>query len=328
MRTALPLILGFEGTILTQPWIKHLANIKPMGLILFRRNLKDAEQIRQLTNELRDLLGPVVISIDQEGGSVSRLDLVKIPAPARVGKIADWAEVEAIIRLQAETLADLGIDLNLAPVLDIDSAGENPALTDRSFSDDPERVARYAAAMIRLHEEYGVGTCGKHFPGFGACRFDPHTAMGICEAAEDDRQKALFPFAQAIRSGIPAIMSTHAIFPFDDRENIATFSRQVLHHLLRGELGFAGLILTDCVEMAGRGDWSPGEIAEKSLRAGNDLIISAFTLVGEMAFQQALADRIRHLRETDDNMAFHLAQTEQRLKAYRERFPIEPAASK
>lgn len=301
-----PLILGFDGTELNRNLANFLEKVNPAGIILFSRNLKNAQQSRRLIRDIRDLLGSVLVTIDHEGGAVSRLpaDMPSAPSPASLGRLLDWERIQEAIRLQAEVLAWLDIDLNLAPVLDLYVSDKNRALATRTFHDNSELVARYGLEMITGHADFGIGTCAKHFPGFGACEFDPHFSTGHFNASEGLWRRGLAPFQEAIQGGALAIMSTHALYPGRDPENIATFSSALLRDLLRDRLHFQGLVLTDCIEMAGTGPNTPSrELVSRCLKAGNDLIISSFSLKKNREFQEELANGIRQAAAKNTNVA-------------------------
>lgn len=262
-----------------------LALIREHGIhnfILFTRNVTNREQLRSLGRELRAAcavqgLDPPLIAIDQEGGSVARLlpPFTQFPGAREMAGAEDPEDtLSRYAAVCARELLGVGVNLNLAPVLDVCPAGENLFMEHRSLGGDPERVAYLGALIIREMQDLGLAACAKHFPGLGAAVVDPHqdlpvVARSLAELLHQDLQ----PFRAAIRAGVAAIMTSHTIYQALDSEP-ATLSARILSGLLRQELGYGGLIITDDLEMGAienRG--SVAQAALKAFGAGADLLL-------------------------------------------------------
>lgn len=287
-----PILIGFEGTRLHQTLQQHLSKINPAGIVLFKRNIVSLAQTRQLINEVRDFLGPVIVAIDHEGGLVSRFpdDCPFPPSPMALSRAGDPQLLLDACFIQAELLAYLGINLNFAPVLDLSTDLRNPAIGTRAFSGNPDEVADYGKTCLAAHNTWGIGSTGKHFPGHGRSVTDSHLAAGeVAADIEILRKKDLVPFQDLISSGIPAVMMAHLVFPALDPEAPAMFSRKIVTELLRNKMGFQGLVISDCVEMSAiGGNYQPEQIARNGITAGVDLFISSFSLKKSTDFQVAL----------------------------------------
>jgi beta-N-acetylhexosaminidase len=247
------------------------------GYLLFPGDGVKPSDVRRLTDALRARNGdlPPLIAIDQEGGAVARLqeDVEPIPAMMALGAADD---VELTRRAGEQVAFDLrraGCTLDFAPVLDLSVDPGNAVIGTRSFGADPQRVAVHGAEFARGLTRGGVIPCYKHFPGHGATPIDSHEALPVVDADEATlRARDLVPFA-AVAEDAPAIMSAHVLVPAFDTQHPATASRRIVHDLLRVELGFRGLFVTDCLEMgavAGRGGV---ESAVDALNAGADLLL-------------------------------------------------------
>ncbi|HYC77501.1 MAG TPA: glycoside hydrolase family 3 N-terminal domain-containing protein, partial [Planctomycetota bacterium] len=234
----------------------HLEAIRPGGLVLFRRNIASAPQVASWIRDARDLLGPDLrIAVDQEHGLVTRFDreLAVFPGAMALGAagMREPSLGEHLARECGEAagaqLAELGVDVNLAPVCDLAVRGDNPGLGVRSFSAHAALAGRLAAAWTRGQRSAGVASTLKHFPGLGAATLDTHLDLPYAEVRDLDAQ--LEPFAAGIAAGAECVMSTHAAFPALDADAPATFSAPILRGLLRERLGFRGVLVTDDLEM-------------------------------------------------------------------------------
>jgi beta-N-acetylhexosaminidase len=224
------------------------------GVIYFTRNVSSPEQTRALSESLQETSEtPLFISIDQEGGLVNRLPFFPaVPSPMAVGATGDTEYARSVAEMTATQLRAVGVNLNLAPILDINTNPDNPVIGTRSFGETPETVAAFGTTYLETLQSAGILSCGKHFPGHGDAATDSHMDMPRIDAAgERLREVELVPFVEAIDAGIGAIMSAHVVFPAvaesDDRP--ATLSKSVLTGLLREDLGFDGIVLTDDMEM-------------------------------------------------------------------------------
>ncbi len=251
--------------------------------ILFRRNVESEKQLARLSRDLvaccrQQGLGPCLISIDQEGGTVARL-----PEPfaqfgdARLYGEAPQARQDLLeyARLCSRDLNSIGVNMNFAPVLDVCPRGQGCFMERRSLGADPVRVGELGALLIAAFQGNGIAACAKHFPGLGEAVIDPHLQLPV---VTDSRQKIiecdLLPFQAAIRAGVAAIMTSHVIYEHIDPHTLATFSAPILTDLLRRDLGYEGLVVTDDLEMgAVENDMGVPEAAVRAVQAGADLLL-------------------------------------------------------
>jgi beta-N-acetylhexosaminidase len=284
------LFAGFHGAEVPRELADLLAQGRLGGVILFARNIQGPEQVRGLTAALHAAAPaelPVLLAIDQEGGRVQRLRApwTEWPPMRRLGERDDPAETAAVAAAVARELTDLGIGLDFAPVVDVDTNPANPVIGDRSFARDPARVGRHAAAFVTAMQAAGVAACAKHFPGHGDTTSDSHLELPRLEHDLDRlREVELPPFRAAIAAGVASVMTAHVLFPRLDRARPATLAPDVMH-LLRGELGFDGVVFSDDLEMKAVADhFAPEPLVRGSLEAGCDalLVCSRMDLVREV----------------------------------------------
>lgn len=270
------------------------------GVVLMARNLNSADpnSIRTTLADLqRRAAVPLFIAIDQEGGTVNRLraPFHEFPGNMALGatRNPDFAFQQA--QAQARELLALGINWNFAPVMDVNNNPDNPIIGVRSYGADPELVAQMGSATIQGYQQEGLLACAKHFPGHGDTAVDSHLAL---PAIPGDRRRLesveLVPFRAAIAAGVGAIMTTHILFPALDAQRPATLSHAILTKLLREELGYNGLVITDCLEMKAIADTvGTARGAVEALKAGADMVLVAHTLQVQRevvsAIEQALA---------------------------------------
>ena len=273
---------GFDGT---RAPAELLALIESGlgGVILFSRNIESPEQTRMLIGDLKRAAPDrhsLVVSIDQEGGRVARLrgepwaDIPPMRVFGALPRQEGIARGEHLGRLLACELRAVGIDLDFAPVLDVDTNSDNPVIGDRAFSSDPRQVADLGVAFIDAMQAAGVAACGKHFPGHGDTEVDSHVDL---PRQRHGRQRLntveLVPFRAASRAGVAAMMSAHLVCQAIDPELPATLSRAVLD-VLRSEMGFTGAIVSDDLEMGAIArDWSVEQAAVRALAAGCDQLL-------------------------------------------------------
>lgn len=224
------------------------------AVCLFRKNLGSEAEIRQLTSDLREVMGPLaLIGIDQEGGSVIRAtSLPQAPAAMALGAIGDETLAEEVGAAVARGLRHLGINWNFAPVLDINNNPANPVIGERSFGDDPALVTRLARAWMRGSLREGVACCVKHFPGHGDTHVDSHHALpSVDKSLAELEALELKPFRALAQGEVvaPAVMTAHIVYPQLDPEYPATLSRRVLTGILRESMGYEGVVITDALMM-------------------------------------------------------------------------------
>jgi beta-N-acetylhexosaminidase len=249
------------------------------GVILFRRNVESPEQVAELSLDLRSLSPelPVWIGIDQEGGRVARLrrPFTEWPPMVALGRSGDERLAERFGRSLAAELGAVGVSIDFAPVLDVNTNAANPVIGDRALGDRAELVARLGAAVIRGLQGGGVAACGKHFPGHGDTSVDSHLALPIVEhPPERFRAVDFVPFRAAIEARVASIMVAHLLVPVFDEERPASLSRRIVRDILRDELCFDGLIVTDDLEMhAVAAAYSLEQATAAAIAAGCDLVL-------------------------------------------------------
>ena len=272
-------MVGLPGPEMDRMARELVRDLKVGGIILFARNLEGPEQVWQLTHDLqraaREAGGPpLLIALDQEGGPVQRLKapFTIIPAARELGLTATPEEVAALARQVARELALVGINMNLAPVLDVPRSPACPQW-HRAYSSDPERAARFALAAIRGYLAGGVIPVAKHFPGLGDTMADSHQVLPVALSNDAKREADLLPFRLAVAAGAPAIMTAHLLVPpWDSRP--ATLSAVALQDWLRRKLRFPGVIITDDLEMGAiAGQLPVPQAAGEALAAGADLLL-------------------------------------------------------
>ncbi|MDT4931654.1 MAG: beta-N-acetylhexosaminidase [Pseudonocardiales bacterium] len=247
------LLLSFVGPVPPQ-WLLDALAEGLGGVVLFGSNLGDGRGVAALSAKLRETAGhEIVLALDEEGGDVTRLDTVRgssSPGAAALGYLDDLSATEAVYRHLGTRCAQAGVTLNLAPVADVNVDPLNPVIGLRAFSDDSDVAARQVGAAVRGIESTGVAACLKHFPGHGATRTDSHHEVAVLDRtrAEIDAVE-LAPFRAGIAAGARAVMTAHLVVPALDPSVLATVSAPISTGLLRGELGFAGAVVTDALEM-------------------------------------------------------------------------------
>ncbi len=280
------MMVGVPGTRLSPDWERRFSDLAPAGVILFRRNVESLPALRTLTGRLERLaveggFSPLLISADEEGGFLSPILGMDDPAPAAMalGSAESGSLAFESARLVGTRLRRAGINLNLAPCLDVNDEPDNPVIGPRSFGSDPSVVSRLGVRTLEGLRAGGVLSTAKHFPGHGSTRQDSHKTLPVdARSPEDLRRCALPPFRAAIEAGVDLVMTAHVAFPAvtGGTNEPATFSRRIVGDLLRDEIGFDGVVITDALEMVAvsRGR-SVGEAALRGLSAGADLLLDA-----------------------------------------------------
>jgi beta-N-acetylhexosaminidase len=314
---------GFDGDTLPDH-IRTMLNHGLGGVILFKRNLRDLEQICALTASLhRHAVGPLLIGVDQEGGRVVRLPAPFLtPPPAAVlGRIGDPGLTQAVARAVGRELRAAGFNWNLTPVLDVNTNTANPIIGDRAFGEDPCCVVRMALAAFRGFEEAGILTTGKHFPGHGETAADSHLTLPESpQTAERWRAVEFVPFREAIRAGIPSVLAAHLVCPALDPSAPSSLSRIIVSDILRGELGFDGVVVSDDMEMGAIVTrFDIGEAAVRFLEAGGDLILICQHAERQRIAVAAVESAMRSGRLSKERLKTSL----DRLHAIRARFALD-----
>jgi beta-N-acetylhexosaminidase len=272
------LLVGLAGTEMS-PALQELVASGILGVVLFARNVLDPAQVAELVRGLKTAAGrPLLVGVDQEGGTVRRLrhGFSQVPDMRALGACRDPALAHAIGRLLGRELRAVGIDLNLAPVLDVDTNPQNPVIGARALSSDPVWVGTLGVALGRGLEWEGVAACGKHFPGHGDTLVDSHRDLPRL-AHERARLESveLSPFRAWVQAGLGAIMTAHILFDALDPDLPATLSKHVISGLLRGQLRYEGPVLSDDLEMRAIFDrQGPGAAAVLAVEAGVDVLLA------------------------------------------------------
>jgi beta-N-acetylhexosaminidase len=267
---------GFAGTAVPE-WVRRRLDGGLGSVILFAANIESPAQVRSMTDELRAANPDVFVAVDEEAGDITRLEFAtgsSSPGNLALGAIDDVALTETMARSVGEMVRSAGIDLNYAPVADVNTEPRNPVIGARSFGSDPALVSRHVAAAVRGLHAAGVAACAKHFPGHGDTVVDSHFGLPTVTATLGRlRRDTLPPFSAAVRAGARAVMVAHLLLPEFDAEHPASVSPAVIGGLLRTELGFEGLAVSDGIGMAAvRERYGLAGAAVRALAAGIDLV--------------------------------------------------------
>ncbi len=322
--------VGFPSAEISEDFVQLVKEYKIGNVILFKENIVDNQQLRQLCQEIQKLIRtetgyPAFITIDQEGGVVSRLgdDAAVVPSAMAISATGNVRNAYEAGRITATELAALGINFNLAPVMDINSNSNNPVIGVRSYGDTPETVSEYGVQMITGLLDGGVLCSAKHFPGHGDTAVDSHLSLPIVDKSlEELAECELKSFMAAIHAGVPAIMTSHILFPQLEKEKVpATMSRPIITGLLKEKMGFQGLVLSDCMMMnAIQGFYGTVQGSLAAAKAGVDLIFISHSR--DLASQSA-----RAMLEALDNGELDAEEMDasvQKILAYKQKYADRP----
>jgi beta-N-acetylhexosaminidase len=297
-----PAIFGLSGPRLTADERAFFRDCDPAGYILFGRNVETREQLRALTDELRAIHGRerLLVSIDQEGGRVARMRAPEWPAYppgeafARLYARAPISAIEAAranAELLGRDLAEAGITLDYWPLLDLHRPGAHDVIGDRALGAEPMQVAVLGRAVLDGLARAGVAGCIKHMPGHGRAEVDSHKALPIVRASAAELEEDIAPFRRL--AGAAVGMTAHIRYTAWDPENPATQSPYVIEQIIRGEIGFAGLLLTDDIDMEALEGTVP-ERSERAIAAGCDLVLNCWARMDDMI---GIAERLPVMSE-------------------------------
>jgi beta-N-acetylhexosaminidase len=338
LKTALAqlFIVGFDGTELSPDLRDLFCHYPPGGVILFRRNLEDPDQIHRLTRELQtpDSPVPTLVCIDQEGGRVWRLPAPFTPFPEAqaFGNAGLDSLAYSAAKVIAEELSAVGIHCNFAPVLDLHTNPENPIIGDRSFGPDPSSVTILARSILLSFRAHGIAGCGKHFPGHGDTDVDSHETLPTVSLSRDRLFSVeMSPYrilCQDPLKPLELVMTAHVHYPELDPKRPATLSSRILTGTLRRFLGFEGIIVTDDLEMGAiTGSYQPEEASLLAFRAGADLLMFCHT----PSHLPSCVDTLRRLLARDETSHRRLGSALYRIQRFkkrlRQRLPTEPIRS-
>lgn len=292
------LVFGFDGYEPSTEIEDIIGNYYIGGVILFGRNIKNPIQTATLCNSLQKMSKtPLFISIDQEGGRVSRLPMpfTQFPGNAAIGKSDSVKLAYSFGEITAKELNAVGINMDFAPVLDVNTNPNNPVINDRAFSDNPLTVSKLGLAVIAGLQDNGIIACCKHFPGHGDTSLDSHYQLPVvAHDLERLREIELLPFNQAVQNDVAAVMTAHVIYRGIDEKYPATISEKIIHNLLRKEMGFKGLVITDDLEMKAIADnYNIEDAAILAVSAGSDILLVCKDHKKQKAVRDALIKAVK-----------------------------------
>ncbi len=308
------LVLGIHGTTATPEIIAHFQQLRAGGLILYRRNFVSPDQLKRLLMDLEEALQRrLLVLVDHEGGRVIMFGegVTIFPDNLAVGAVGQINYAREQGAIEAKELRRLGIDVNLAPVLDVLTEAYSPNIGIRSYGQDSQKVSTLGVARITAMQSGGLSACAKHFPGKGHAPVDAHLGLPVIMSTWKEMQAVhLPPFQRAIQAGVDLIMSSHPYYPNLDPgpKQIATFSRRLIHDFLRRDLEFDGVICSDDLEMGAIGAICPiGEAAIRATQAGHDLLLICHSPSAQHEVQQQLLEaytrRELSLTELEESVA-------------------------
>ena len=315
-------MVGFEGTTPSREVTRLVATTRVGGVILFRRNIDDPPQVWALTRVLQRSApkAPLFIAVDQEGGRVSRLPppFTQFPPAAVLGKRNSFDLTYGVGEAMGREMAAVGINMDMAPVLDVNTNVANPVIGDRAFGDSPIVVEEHGLAMIVGLQDRRVIACAKHFPGHGATSADSHLELPEVKASLRQLERIhLRPFEHAIANRLAAVMTAHVRYPALDPALPATLSKKVLTGLLRRAMGFEGLVITDDLEMkAISSRYDPAASALKAFHAGADILLFCRDTEAPRQAIEAMTQAVRRGRLSEGR----IDQSLERILRMKERF--------
>lgn len=319
-------MVGFDTTEIDNNIIKLISEYKCGNIVLFARNIKSGKQLLDLNQKLQKMIQketgiPAFISIDQEGGMVTRVfkDMAFYPGSMAISATDNPNYAYEIGKMMGQELKALGINYNLAPVLDVNNNPKNPVIGVRSYSDDKEVVSLYGTNFIKGMQEMGVIATAKHFPGHGDTSLDSHLALASVPHDKKRLEEVeLYPFKKAIKANIASIMTAHVLFPAYENNNLpATLSYNVLTELLRNKLGFKGLICTDSMTMkAVYETFGIEKSIPLTVNAGADLICLPHTIEVQTLAYKTLENKVLSGEISEER----INESVKRILSYKEKY--------
>ena len=270
------LCFAFHGTEYNEQLDRQLKDLKVGGSIFFLRNIENNEQVKKLNKDLQDNAKiPLFIGLDQEGGTVLRITEGITPFPGAMAFSASGRSNYNVCKSVGHDLRSLGFNMVFAPVADVNNNSLNPVINSRSYSDDPEVVSKYVIDAFKGFQDSLVLPTVKHFPGHGDTSVDSHLSLPTVTKEKEELEKIeLAPFKAAIKNGIDGVMVAHIVFDKVDSIYPSTLSKKIITEILREEMQFKGLVVTDSLTMGAiNNNYSKGEIVEYAVNAGIDLLI-------------------------------------------------------
>ena len=298
------LLVGIQGKTAGNEAQKMIAEDKVGGIILYSSNVGSLKELVGLTNDLKKSNSgnpaPLFMSVDQEGGKVSRLpdDFATFPSNAAVGRGDDADAAGTMGELLARAVKSSGFNMDFAPVLDINSNPDNPVIGDRSFGSSAELVTRLGIAEMQGLEREGIIPVVKHYPGHGDTSVDSHLALPVINKTETQlAELEWLPFQAAVREKADAVMVAHILYPKLDPDKPASLSQVIIGQQLRGQMGYEGVVITDDLTMGAIiKNYSLPAAAVESVLAGSDILLVAHEYKNEQAVRAALLDSVKNGR--------------------------------
>lgn len=306
-------VFGFEGKFSTDDFLHLIEKQNLGGIILFARNIESPKQISATIKELKSKSEhSLFIMIDQEGGRVNRIakDFPVFPSNKFYGDRKDKEGVFEAYKTTARELSRLGINVNLAPVVDVLTNPKNSVIGERSFGENPVWVAEMSKVAIEAIKSENVLACAKHFPGIGDIEIDPHSELPINSNPKERFEKIDFlPFRASISSNVDMIMSTHVLCPNLDAKEPASLSQIICVDILRKELGFEGILITDDMRMGAiRKNQKLAQACQKAFLAGNDLILIGDKFEEQVQVLEHLEKLVSDKKISEERLNFSLDQ--------------------
>ena len=307
-------MFGFDGPVPPSSLLGVLQEWGLGGVILMGSNLKSPLQVLELTRAIQELAvgPPLFIGVDQEGGRVSRLKppFTQFPPAARLGALGSEELARMVGGVIGKELRAVGINVDFAPVLDVHTNPDNPVIGDRAFAAEPDVVARMGIAFSQGLQAEGVSATGKHFPGHGDTSTDSHLDLPVVHHPKDRLARVeLHPFRRAIEAGLSMLMTAHVLCPALDPALPATLSPLILTQLLRNEMAFEGIIVSDDLSMeAIAARWSVEEAACRFIEAGGDLILMANDSQSQHAILHGLLHAVQSNRLSEARLEASLGR--------------------
>ena len=326
------LVIGVEGTSFSEEMDNLIRNYHVGGVIIMGRNVGTTTEMLQLINDIKKANGPnkspLFLSVDEEGGRVSRLPIgiPKLPTSENIGRLNDESLNYRTGVYLAKVLNEFGYNMNFAPVLDVNSNSRNPVIGDRSFGSDPTQVAQLGISTMHGMMDNGIIPVVKHFPGHGDTVVDSHKALPKVETTlETLRSVELVPFKKAIEEGADAVMVAHILFPALDPDYPSSMSKVIITGLLRNEMQFEGVVITDDLAMGAIvSNYAVPEAAVQSFIAGSDLLLVVSNYKEQLNTFNALIKAI----ETGEIAEQRLNESVKRILTLKEKYSVSDEVHK
>ncbi|HLR02563.1 MAG TPA: beta-N-acetylhexosaminidase [Virgibacillus sp.] len=317
---------GVEGTEMTADTEKMIQNAHVGGVILFGDNIESGSQTVEFLNDIKKANtanpSPLLLGVDEEGGSVTRMpdDVRSLPKNQAIGKLDDADLSHQVGTLLGKQMSTLGFNLDFAPVMDVNSNPDNPFIGDRSFGDDPDMVSDLGIQTMKGIQEQGIISVIKHFPGHGDTGTDSHLELPEIDKSYDDLNRLeLIPFQNGIKNGADVTMIAHILLPQIDPDHPASISEEVITNMLRDDLSFDGVVITDDLTMQAITDHVDiGDAALKSVQAGSDLLLVAH----EYDNVETVFDRLKEAVQDGDLSEERIDESVKRIQALKKKYDI------